>query len=131
MDDKRCNEYLEKGRHEFSFRLSVDKCASLERNALEFTQKPYVVNAYPHGEGKKLRESIVSLSNTDIVLTSLRKVDNEVYAIRLFNNLGNVSTCVCTVFGKEISLSFNKYEVKTLIYKDGCLSEQESMLYQL
>ena len=131
VDDKRCNEYMEKGRHFFSFRLGLDKRASLEKNALEFAQKPYVLNAYPHGDGKKVRDALVSLSNTDIVLTSLRKVDDDAYEIRLFNNLESMAACICTAFGKEMQLSFNKYEVKTLLYKNGSLTEQAGMLYQL
>ena len=48
--------------------------------------------------------------------------------VRLYNSANGDKTCTCTVFGKEIALSFGKYEVKTLLYKNGELTEQRSML---
>ena len=128
VDDKRCNDFLEKGRHSFSFRFALDKRTSLERNAIEFTQKPYVVNAYPHGKGKMERESVVTLSNTNVVITSLRKVGADSWAIRLFNNFANATQCTCRLFDKELALSFGKYEVKTLYYQNGVLEEDERMI---
>ena len=128
VDDKRCNDYLEKGRHSFAFRLALDKREALEKNAIEFTQKPYVLNGYPHGKGKTERESVVTVSNTNVVLTSLRKVGENVWAIRLFNNTANKAECTCRVFGKELALQFGKYEVKTLYYENGVLQEDESMI---
>ena len=128
VDDKRCNDYLEKGRHSFAFRLALDKREALEKNAIEFTQKPYVLNGYPHGSGKAERESVVTLSNTNVVLTSLRKIRENVWAIRLFNNTANKAECTCRVFGQELALSFGKYEVKTLYYENGVLQEDESMI---
>jgi alpha-mannosidase len=128
VDDKRCNDFLEKGRHSFSFRFALDKRTSLEKNAIEFTQKPYVVNAYPHGKGKMERESVVTLSNTNVVITSLRKVGADSWAIRLFNNLANATQCTCRLFDKELALSFGKYEVKTLYYQNGVLEEDERMI---
>ena len=128
VDDKRCNDFLEKGRHSFAFRFALDKRACMEKNAIEFTQKPYVLNAYPHGKGRAERESVVTLSNTNVVLTSLRKVGGKVWAIRLFNNTADTTECISRVFGTELALSFGKYEVKTLYYEDGLLKEDESMI---
>ena len=128
VDDKRCNDYLEKGRHSFSFRFAVDKRVALEKNALEFTQKPYVLNAYPHGKGKAERDGLVELSNQNVVLTSLRKVQEKAFAVRLFNNTATDGECVCKAFGVQKSLSFTRYEVKTLLYKDGVLEETEAMI---
>ena len=128
VDDKRCNEYLEKGRHSFSFRFAVNERAALEKTAVEFTQKAYVLNGYPHGKGKKERNAVIALSNENVVLVSLRKVDAGVYEIRLFNNCENGTECISKIFGKEILLQFGKYEVKTLFYKDDALMESASML---
>jgi alpha-mannosidase len=128
VDDQRCNDFLEVGRHSFSFRLALDKRESLEKNAIEFTQKPYVLNGYPHGTGKTEREGLVTLSNTNIALASLRKVGESVWAVRLFNNTAQGADCICRAFGKEITLSFGKYEVKTLYYDGSLLKEDESMI---
>ena len=128
VDYQRWNEYLETGRHTFSFRFALDKRVCLERNANEFTQKPYVLNAYPHGKGKKERESILSLSNNNVALSSLRMVKEGVWAIRLFNNTADSVECVCHAFGQDLSLSFGKYEVKTLYYDGIALLEGDDMV---
>jgi hypothetical protein len=48
--------------------------------------------------------------------------------VRLINNYKESASCVCTVLGKSISLDFGKYEVKTLLLKNGELMEHSSML---
>jgi hypothetical protein len=55
-------------------------------------------------------------------------VDADTYMVRLYNGFDGDKTCTCTVFGKNLDLSFGKYEVKTLLYKNGQLTEQRSML---
>lgn len=128
VDDKRCNDYMEKGRHAFSFRLSLDKRSNLEKNATEFTQKPYVLNGYPHGIGRKESGSIIALSNENIVLSSLRMVGEGIYEIRLVNNFNTKSCCILRVFEIEEELFFDSYEAKTMFYKEGRLKEQGFML---
>ena len=128
VDSKRCNDFMEKGRHSFAFRFSIDNCNELERNATEFTQKAYVLNGYPHGKGKTKRESLIFLSNANITLSSLRMVAENVWAVRFVNNCNQKTKCVCKAFGKEICLTFEKYEVKTLFYQNGVLKNSETML---
>ena len=129
VDDKRCNDYLEKGRHSFKFRLALAKRDELERNAMEFTQRPYVLNAYPHGEGRREREAFVSLTNDKIVITSMRMVADNVYAVRVFNNYTESVACSCRVASQTIDLQFGAYEVKTLLLENGKLIEKAEMLY--
>lgn len=128
VDNKRCNDYLEKGRHSFSFRFALGERISLEKNAIEFTQKPYVLNGYPHGKGKEKRDGLVTLSNANVVLTSLRMVEDDVWVIRLFNNYPQTVASDCYAFGKMLELSFGAYEVKTLCYSKGILSENNLMI---
>ena len=85
------------------------------------------MNAYPHGKGKIQRDSLVDLSNTNVSLSSLRTLGKDVYSIRLFNNQACEEKCIVKAFGCEIELSFGKYEVKTMLYKDGELKEQAFM----
>ncbi|MBQ9151960.1 MAG: hypothetical protein IJX72_06895, partial [Clostridia bacterium] len=128
IDEERFNRYIDLGRHEFSFRLELcDEC-DLERKALAFTQKPYALNFYPHGEGTKKETAPVILSDNTVTLSCFRKVDESTYMIRLFNNTRDETPCTCTVFGQSLDLCFGKYEVKTLLYRDGRLSEHDSML---
>ncbi len=124
VDDQRCNDYLEKGRHTFAFRFSLDKRSQLEKNAIQFTQKMYVLNCYPHGNGKLQRAPVVDLNNENVALSSLRRLESGAYSIRLFNNQAHAETCVLKAFGDQIELSFGKYEVKTVLYKGGKLQEQ-------
>ena len=70
----------------------------------------------------------VQLSNMQISLSALRKVAENTYMVRLINNYKEETTCDCTVLGQSLRLAFGKFEVKTLIYENGVLKEQESML---
>lgn len=129
IDEERFNYYIDLGRHEFTFRIEVCDENQLERKATEFTQKPYALNMYPHGKGNKKEESPIVLSNENVALSAFRKVDKDTYMVRLINNFSKDENCLCTVFDSSLNLTFGKYEVKTLIYKDGELKEQRSMLY--
>ena len=129
IDEERFNRYIDLGRHEFTFRLEVCKEEDLERKAAAFTQKPYALNFYPHGVGDKKETAPITLSNETISLSAFRKVAVDTYMVRLINNTGAAVACDCTVFDQSLALSFGKYEVKTLLYKNGVLTEQESMLH--
>ena len=128
MDENRFQRYIDLGRHEFTFRLELCDLNDVERKAAAFTQKPYALNFYPHGTGERHETPAVTLSDETITLSCFRKVDPDTYMVRLFNGINGDKTCTCTVFGKSLDLSFGKYEVKTLLYKNGELTEQRSML---
>ncbi len=129
IDEERFNYYIDLGRHEFKFRIEICKEEELEKKATAFTQKPYALNFYPHGGGEKKEQSSIVLSNENVTLSAFRKVDKETYMVRLINNFNKGASCKCTVFDKTVELAFGKYEVKTLIYKNGQLTERNSMLY--
>ena len=128
MDTERFQHYIDLGRHEFSFRLELCDLNDVDRKATAFSQKPYALNFYPHGNGARHETPAVTLSDETVTLSCFRKTDAETYMVRLFNGVDGDKTCTCTVFGKAIDLSFGKYEVKTLLYKNGELTEQRSML---
>ena len=128
IDEERFNYYIDLGRHEFTFRLEVCKEEELEKKATAFTQRPYALNFYPHGKGDTKENASISISNENVVLSAFRKVDKDTYMIRLINNFGQGVDCDCLVFDKKLALSFGKYEVKTLLYKNGELKEHDSML---
>lgn len=128
LPDERYYDYIDRGVHEFSFRLEVCDKSELERKATEFSQKPYTLNVYPHGKGVSYDSSPVVLSDHNVTLSAFRKMDDETYMIRLFNNLDAARACTCTVLGTALDLEFGKYEVKTLLYKNGTLCEHDSML---
>ena len=128
MDENRFQRYIDLGRHEFRFRLELCDLNDVERKAAAFTQKPYALNFYPHGTGERHETPAVTLSDETVTLSCFRKVDPDTYMVRLFNGVDGDKTCTCTVFGKTLDLSFGKYEVKTLLYRNGELTEQRSML---
>ncbi len=128
IDEQRFNKYIDLGRHEFTFRLEICDEADLDAKATAFTQKPYALNFYPHGNGTRRETPAVTLSDETVTLSCFRKTNADTYMVRLYNSVNGDKTCTCTVFGKEIALSFGKYEVKTLLYKNGELTEQRSML---
>ncbi|MBQ9780103.1 MAG: hypothetical protein IJW00_04070 [Clostridia bacterium] len=128
VDDQRFNRYIDLGRHEFTFRLELCDEADLETKAVAFTQKPYALNFYPHGTGERKEKAPVTLSDSVISLSCFRKVDADTYMIRLLNNTADSRACDCTAFGETLSLTFGKYEVKTLLYSGGKLWEHDSML---
>lgn len=122
------NKYIELGRHEFKLRLMVCDREQLEAEALKFTQQPYALNFYPHGEGKAHETAPVVISDENVTLSCFRKTDDDTFMIRVFHNFVGEKTCQVSVFGETLDLSFGKYEVKTLLFKDGKLTEHDSML---
>ncbi len=128
IDEERFNYYTDLGRHEFKLRLELCAEDELDVKATAFTQKPYALNFYPHGNGEKKETAPVTLTDNTVTLSCFRKIDADTYMVRLFNNTADQKACVCTVFGESVELSFGKYEVKTLSYRDGKICELTSML---
>ena len=122
IDKNRYIPYIEQGRHEFSFRLSYDRCEELENNAQEFCNPPYSLNFFSHGTGKPARETL-RLSDRRISVVSFYRTENG-YTLRLINNNPapvSATLCLC---GKDYALSFGKFEVKSFTYDGNALTEQ-------
>ena len=128
INSEEYNRYIEPGRHEFRLRLTVCKRDELEREAQKFAEQPYALNFYPHGEGKTHESSPVTISDDTVTLSCFRKTNEDTFMVRLFNNSEFLKKCDVAVFGEKISLDFGQYEVKTLLYRDGKLFENDSML---
>jgi alpha-mannosidase len=122
------NKYIELGRHEFRLRLMVCDRERLESEAQKFVERPYALNFYPHGEGKIHETAPVTISDDTVTLSCFRKTAEDTFMVRLFNNTSYEKKCKVTVFGENLNLSFGKYEVKTLLYRNGKLVEHDSML---
>ena len=128
IDPNEYNKYIDTGRQEFRFRIAICDERELESESVKFIQKPYALNFYPHGKGDTHEISPVVISNDNITLSCFRKTNDDTFMIRLFNNYKESAHSTCTVFGKSIELDFGKYEVKTLLLKNGELTESDSML---
>lgn len=117
VDSDRHIPYIEQGKRDFGFRIGVCERKSLAASAQEFVEKPYALNVFPHGEGRKVQDT-VTLDNTAISLHVFKRSKNGGYILRLFNNGDKSQGCTVSVFGKEKKLTFKKFEIKTLKY-DG------------
>lgn len=118
--------YMEQGRHVFHFRLDAEQIGLLEQKATEFCQKPYALNAFPHGEGKEI-PAACTVDNPAVALTVFKKSRDGSAILRLFNNSEEPTRAQVKVLDASIGLSFGRYEVKTLVYSGGVLREEKQM----
>lgn len=118
-------DYIEQGKHHFSFRLSYDNVSELETKADEFLNKPFALNAYSHGK-KQLNKKTVSIDNSNVTLKAMYKYEGKT-VLHILNNGPKSETAKVVVFDKEINLVFKPYEVKALFY-NGNLIESENLL---
>lgn len=117
VDKSRFVDYIENGKHSFAFRLIVDDKKHIEQRAQEFSESPYSVNMYPHGDGNTVNGEI-TLNGDGIVMTSLRKSVSGGYIVRLFNNAAKTNECQLKIGKVEKSFTLTKFAFMTLIF-DG------------
>ena len=126
VDSERYIQYIEDGKRDFSFRIGVCDTEELSSNALKFVQKPYALNVFPHGEGKR-HESTLSIDNSAISLHAFKASKGGGYVIRLFNNNEVSEKCTLSVFGSTKELTFKRFEIKTLRYYNGAITESKEI----
>ena len=121
---------VDQGENNYSFRLTVVDRAQLERRTLSFTQKPYALNMFPiPTKEDAYKDFEVSVSGECVVCAAMKKADGrEAVIFRLVNNSNSDTAATLTVNDVKLGLSFGKYEVKTVLWEDGCLSESYEML---
>jgi alpha-mannosidase len=126
IDPNRFIPTIEQGRHSFSFRLSYDPVEKLENNAQEFVNIPYSLNFFPHGENN-LAKPVMKLGNPQLSLAAFYQTEAG-YILRVVNNNPVAATTDLQLQDNSYTLSFTPYEVKTLLYADNRLQEQEIWL---
>lgn len=114
------------GEHRFAFRLAYADAAEAEKLANEFCRAPYALNLFPAGGGISGKFS-VTVSDPVLTLASFRKREDG-YLLRLFNPTGTERAADVVCGSVAIRVHFGGYEIKTLRYASGALSEQKSML---
>ena len=125
----RFTKKIDQGENSFSFRLTVTDTSKLERKAQEFTQKPYALNLFPVPSSNKEKDFDVSLGDDQISLVTMKKADNKNATIfRLLNNSNDEIKTSISVNSTTLPLQFTKYEVKTVVYENGELSEEEMLI---
>jgi alpha-mannosidase len=136
IDDKelipmdRFTKKIDQGEHNYSFRLSLTKRDQLERKANEFVQKPYALNIFPvPSQSANKKELEIELGGDIISMPTLKKAyDKDAMIFRLLNNTPNSVESFIKVNGQLLPLSFGKYEVKTVVYENGILTESYELL---
>ena len=115
---------IDLGERNFIFRMTVAPEKELERLSAEFNMPPYACNVFPVESGVDAAEFTMNISDKNITLVAMKKSEErEGYVLRLLNNDSEGKSAVLTCCGAEIKLDFGKYEVKTVIFNDGKLTE--------
>ena len=85
----------------------------------EFVQKPYGLNIFPIRTEHHVSTAFnVSLEDDVISVVTIKKADNrEAIIFRLLNNTERQIETALNVNGARLQLTFNKYEVKTVLYE--------------
>ena len=121
---------IDQGESSFSFRLTVTGRDKLERKALEFTEKPYGLNIFPvPAESAICKPLGISVGGDSITVDTVKKsYGGDSIIFRLVNNSPTAKESHLSVNGQTLPLTFGKYEVKTVIYEKGILTESYEMI---
>lgn len=112
---------VENGRYVFNFRIYRGNVADVCALAEEFNQKPYALNVFPSGEGKK---SAVIKTDKNVVMPTFR-IKNEGYEFRIFNPDGKSRTFTLTAENKQKSITLSPYEALTVEYDGDLLVDHD------
>lgn len=114
----------------FFFRLGLSDEKSLQKKAREFVEPTIGWNFFPTKEEPSSDPLVsISLTNQNIHLVTVKKsVQKDGYIFRLENNSSLEQETALKVGSSSISLSFGRYEVKTILYCEGKLLEEKEML---
>ena len=125
----RFTKKIDQGENNYSFRLTVTDRSQLERKASEFTMKPYALNIFPIPNGKSLSNLDISVGGNVISLAAMKKAyDKDAVIFRLINNTPSSEKSYIKVNNAHLDLEFGKYEVKTVVYENGTLTESYEMI---
>ncbi len=126
----RFTKKIDQGESNFSFRLTVAKRDQLERKASEFVQKPYGLNIFPIPMEKAGNIPFnISIGGDIISMPTVKKAyDSNAIIFRLLNNTPNNVESYIKVNESCLNLNFGKYEVKTIVYENGALTESYELI---
>ena len=121
---------IDQGENRYSFRLTVANRNQLERKAAEFIEKPYALNIFPiPSKSNDFSDLDIELGGDIISMPAFKKAHGKSSMIfRLLNNTPENVESYIKLNGQHLPLSFGKYEVKTVVYENGALSESYELL---
>ena len=126
----RFTKKIDQGESSFSFRLGVYKREALERAACEFARPPYALCVFPaSSKVAPSRDFSITLTDSAIAVMTIKKADKRnAVLLRLINNTPDSRKTVLSVANTSLALDFGKYEVKTVLYENGALTESDRMI---
>ena len=126
----RFTKKIDQGENNYSFRLTATSRNALERKAWEFVQKPYALNIFPvPSKDAKNKGLDIYLGGDIISMPTVKKAyDKDAVIFRLLNNTPKDVESYIMVNGQKLDLAFGKYEVKTVLYEKGTLTESYELL---
>jgi alpha-mannosidase len=126
----RFTKKIDQGENNYSFRLTVTDRDRLERKTAEFVEKPYALNIFPIPGKRGLTNALdIELGDNAISMPTLKKaVGRDAMIFRLLNNTPAGVKSYIKVNGQTLPLNFGKYEVKTIVYENGRLTESYELL---
>lgn len=119
---------IDQGEHLYSFWVDVCGSDSLEkadRAAVIHNEKPFALNYFPSGEGKKAGSAVV-LDCENVGISAFKKAQsNDGYIVRVYENAGKETKASFKIesLGIEHEFSLSKFEVKTFLLKDNLVAE--------
>lgn len=122
--------YIDQGErsYEFLFRIGAKEevLHSAARAAQQFNMRPMLLSFYAEAGGDRLEAPVQLLENDCIQMTALKRSDDgKAYTIRLFNPTEQPQTALVLAGEAKYSISFERFEIKTLRYENEALKECE------
>ena len=120
--------YIDQGERDFELMFEIGSrdeiMAKASATAQHFNMRPMLLSFYPQTGGEKPQTPIIVSDNDVVNVTAIKRSDDgNGYVIRLFNPTDEKQKVKITVCGSDMIVEFNKYEIKTLRFKDGNLAE--------
>ena len=130
LPQDRFTKKIDQGENNYSFRLTVTNRNQLERKTAEFVEKPYALNIFPiPSTAADFAGFDLRLGGDIIAMPALKKAQGrDALILRLQNNTPNAVDSYVQLNGQYLPLHFGKYEVKTVIYEEGTLTESAEMV---
>ncbi|MBQ8741807.1 MAG: alpha-mannosidase [Clostridia bacterium] len=121
---------IDQGENSYSFRLTACNRESIERKTMQFIQKPYALNIFPiPTNNEEIKELELEIGGDVVAMSAFKKAyGNEAMIFRLLNNTPDNVESHIKLNGHILPLSFGKYEVKTIVYENGKLTESYEMI---
>ena len=126
----RFTKKIDQGENSYSFRLTVSNRGQLERRASEFSCPAFALNIFPIPCEVTSDQSLdIRVGGEVISMPTAKKMYGEdAFIFRLLNNSDSEEKSYIEVGNVHLDLTFTKYEVKTVVYKNGTLKEEYELL---